>query len=153
MTRLEIYLIALVGLCIVIFCAGLCGHKLGAESVQVKWDKAIAEQAAKDQAKTNVAVDKLENGNAKAKVVYRTITQNVDRVVEKPVYRSVCLDADGLLVANQALVGSLATPVQPDKPMPRPDAPARRDGRFGITQTGGSERVVLRLSTETLGYR
>lgn len=153
MTRLEIYLIAFIGLCIVIFCAGLYGHKLGAESVQVKWDKAIADQAQKEQKQINTAVTKLETGNAQAKVVYRTITQTVDKVVEKPVYLNACFDADGLLVANQALAGSLVIVPKPNPTVPRPDATPRRNGGGNSAQSGGDIQPVLRLSAETLGYR
>lgn len=135
MTRLEIYLISFVGLLIVIAAAGMYGHKLGAESVQTKWDKAVALQAEKDREQANKAVDKLENGNAKAKVVYRTITQIVDKLVDRPVYRNVCFDADGLRVANEALTGTLTPAAKPDKPMPRPPTADRRTGGFSVAKT------------------
>lgn len=122
-------------------CAGAYfkGRSAGSESVQIKWDKAIADQRDREQAATQAASTKLESGNAKAKVVYRTITQTVDKVVEKPVYRSICLDDDGLRVANEALTGTLAPAAKPDKPMPRPDAPRLRNGSGSVAQIGGSE--------------
>lgn len=67
----------------------------------------------------NVAAAKLEEAKAKRRVVERTITKEVDRVVEKPVYRNVCLDADGLRVANDALAGEVsADPAQPHAAVP-----------------------------------
>lgn len=72
-------------------------------------------QAAKDAeaAKINEASTGLETKNAEARVIYRTITRNVDREVEKPVYRNVCLETDGLALANAALMGlPVAAPAQ-----------------------------------------
>lgn len=43
------------------------------------------------------------------RVEFQTITREVDRVVEKPVYRNVCLDADGLQLLERATRGSAAT--------------------------------------------
>lgn len=139
MTKLEMYLIAGFVLLAVIAGAYFKGHSAGAESVQVKWDKAAADQAEREQKQSAAASTKLETGNAQAKVVYRTITNTVDKVVEKPVYRNVCLESDGLLVANQALTGSLAPPRKPDAILPRPDASARRPSGIGLTQTSGSQ--------------
>lgn len=58
----------------------------------------------------NTASTKLEIGNAQAKIIYKTITQTVDRVVERPVYLNTCLDPDGLQLANAALAGIAAGP-------------------------------------------
>ena len=52
----------------------------------------------------------------------RTITRTVDRIVVRPVYRNVCLDADGLRAVNAALTGKAALARQPDGTMPAPDA-------------------------------
>jgi hypothetical protein len=71
-----------------------------------------AAQKAKDAeaAKANAAATTLESGNANAKVIYKTITQTVDRVVEKPVYLNTCFDSDGLQLANAALAGAAVSP-------------------------------------------
>ncbi len=47
-----------------------------------------------------------EDFKEKERVVYQTITETVDRIVERPVYRNVCLDADGLRELNAAVAGS-----------------------------------------------
>jgi NAD(P)H-hydrate repair Nnr-like enzyme with NAD(P)H-hydrate dehydratase domain len=39
----------------------------------------------------------------------QVITREVERVVEKPVYRNVCLDADGLKLLSDAVHGRAAT--------------------------------------------
>ncbi|MGH7260147.1 MAG: hypothetical protein ACREI9_05630 [Nitrospiraceae bacterium] len=55
-----------------------------------------------------VSATKLEKRNAETKVVFREITKTVDRIVERPTYRNVCLDDDGLRAVNAALAGSRA---------------------------------------------
>lgn len=137
--KLEVYVI--IGIVMLLAMAGAYfkGHHAGAESVQVKWDAAIAAQREKEQQQMAAAATKLEAGDAKAKVVYRTITQTVDKVVEKPVYLRVCLDADGLSVANQAITGSLTTPGKPDKPVPRPATPSGRHSGQRVAEAGGGQ--------------
>lgn len=71
-----------------------------------------------ETAKDNTASAALVQQEEKARVVTRTITKTVDRIVEKPVYRNVCLDADGLHAANDALAGKATTPGQPDGAVP-----------------------------------
>lgn len=51
-----------------------------------------------DTAATGHEADKRE-----IRTEFLTITQEVERVVEKPVYRDVCLDADGLRVLADAI--------------------------------------------------
>lgn len=106
--KLEVYGIVLIVVLLAMAGAYFKGHHAGAESVQVKWDAAINAQREHEQKQANLAVTKKESGDAKAKVVYRTITQTVDKLVDRPVYRNVCFDADGVKVANEALTGSLS---------------------------------------------
>jgi hypothetical protein len=49
------------------------------------------------------------------RVVYHTITETVDRIVERPVYRNVCLDASGMRALSDAIHGG---PVDSGKPSP-----------------------------------
>lgn len=82
-------------------------------------DKAQKEKDA-EASKANAASTQLETKAADAKVIYRTITRNVDRVVTKPVYQNVCFEADGLAIANAALAGvnvMLPTPLPQPGPM------------------------------------
>lgn len=106
---------------------GMIGRSIynaGAESVRLEWAEANTKQRDAEAKQGNQAAEKKEQGDAKAKVVYRTITQTVDKIVDRPVYRNVCLDDDGLRSANAALVGAITPAAQPDKPVPKPD-PAR----------------------------
>lgn len=127
------------------------GVKKGEANVTAKWEKANREQRAKEAQQAAGAAQKLEVSRAKSRVVYRTITQDVDRVITRDVYRNVCLDADGLRIANAALNGGAdpAAP-KPDRPVPGSDVPAGRVWGERSAEIGGDRGVVLRLSTETL---
>lgn len=69
------------------------------------------------KAATQVA-DKLEKSDAHEQIVYRTITQAVDRIVEQPVYRDRCLDDGGLRLARAAIAGALTDPAESDAVVP-----------------------------------
>lgn len=47
----------------------------------------------------------------------RTITVEVDRIVDRPVYRAECFDADGLRALTSAIAGT-TTASQPGRPLP-----------------------------------
>lgn len=74
---------------------------------QAEWDKKAREQRQGEEKQAAAAATTLETDNAKARTVYRTITQTVDRYIDRPVYKNICLDADGLASANAALTGAL----------------------------------------------
>ena len=50
-----------------------------------------------------------EADREQARVEFQIITREVERVVEKPVYRNVCLDADGLRLIERATRAGAAT--------------------------------------------
>lgn len=59
------------------------------------------------------AADRHEVAKAAIEVRYQTIEKEVQHVVEKPVYRNVCLDDDGLRVLGAALAGPAGAASQP----------------------------------------
>lgn len=75
------------------------------------------------QAKIEKAIEKLEEKKEKTRVIYRTITKEVDKVVvayrDKP-----CFDDRGVSVANSALTRKTPDSGKPDAPLP-PTNPAR----------------------------
>ncbi len=75
--------------------------------------------------------EKLEVKREKAKIIYRTITKEVDKVVERPVYRNTCLDADGLRLARCAIRGQSPDTCKPDKPLPGAPLALRWDWSLG----------------------
>ena len=102
------------------------GYRSGSNSVMNEWQTASREQRDREAKAGQKAAEKKESGDQKAKVIYRKITQEVERVVEKPVYRNVCLDPDGLRIARDAIRGEIApAPVAPESVRP----PARTSGR------------------------
>lgn len=104
------------------------GYRSGSDSVMTEWQEASRKQREAEAKQGQKAAEKKETADRKAKIVYRTITNEVERVVEKPVYRSVCLDDDGLRLARDAIRGEVSNPAKPDQPV-RPSAGAGgRDG-------------------------
>jgi hypothetical protein len=99
----------------------------GAWKVQA-WRYAAAEadrleQQAKEQAirlqRGDGAAMGHEADKAEIRTEFVTITEEVERVVEKPVYRDVCLDPDGMRVLSDAIRGA-APAGQPASAVPRP---------------------------------
>lgn len=66
---------------------------------------------------------------AARKTTYATITRHVDRIVDRPVYRDVCLDADGLRDINAALAGTSIDPGGAASAVPAASAASGNDGR------------------------
>lgn len=72
------------------------------------------------------ATTQLEAARGRTEVKYRTITKEVERVVERPVYSTVCFDVDGVRLANAALAGSSSAPGKFVNTMPAFANPGRR---------------------------
>ena len=100
--------------------AALVGLAAGASGTyKVVADHYRAEAAAQKeadarayQAKTiefNQVSAELEQVRNDRKIVYRTITRNVQTYIDRPVYQRECLDDDGLRDANAALAGRVGT--------------------------------------------
>lgn len=51
-----------------------------------------------------------EQFKEKERVAYVSITETVERLVDRPVYRNICLDADGVRAYNAAARGSADHP-------------------------------------------
>jgi len=91
------------------------GYRSGSNAVHNEWQTASREQRDREAKAGQKAAEKKEAGDAKAKVVYRRITQEVERVVEKPIYHHICLDPDGLRHARDAIGGKITDPPKPDE--------------------------------------
>ncbi len=124
MSTLLIQAVVAVG----IFLAGMAGG--------IKWH--AGQDAIKEQARevNQRATERLRRQNSNTAAVaheadkivikkeFLPITQEVDRVVEKPVYRNVCLDADGLSVIRSAISRANGDPSEPGDAVPTgPAAP------------------------------
>lgn len=93
------------------------GHRAVSEYKQ----EMVIEQAfatAEQQAKYNKLAEEYELLRTKRQENARTITKEVERIIEKPSYDGDCMDSDGLRWANEAIrggdIGGPATTVQAD---------------------------------------
>jgi hypothetical protein len=68
-------------------------------------ERAAAVAYAQRTEQLNAVSADLERARHERKIVYKTITQQVDRIVTRDVYRNTCLDADGVSIINDALAG------------------------------------------------
>lgn len=59
-----------------------------------------------------------EQFKQRERVVYEVITETVDKIIDRPVYRNVCIDPDGLRALNAAVNGN-----PEDTAQPRPSVP------------------------------
>jgi len=106
--------------------AGLAGGFAGGWKVQgYRWaaaDGARAEaQVEQDRMQRRVADESAARHAAELAAIAaqrRTITREVERVVESPVYRNVCLDADGLRLVEAAATGRAADTGEPAPALP-----------------------------------
>ena len=116
--------------------------KWGADEVRAEWSAANDKARAEEAAKGDAAAKGLEADREKTKTIFRTITKAVDRIVDRPIYRSVCLDADGLRLARCAIDGKSADSCKPDSPVPVPTKPSGRHRGLSLTMDTGSLRNV-----------
>ena len=129
MIRIYIYAGIVAFLCAV---SGWTGHKLTAASYQsdiIREQTATAKAVDEAAAKANQHAEELEKAKAKREIIYQTITKTVDRIVDRPVYRSDCIDDDGMHAIDAAITGTPSDTSQPDAAMPAADAAGRQDGR------------------------
>jgi hypothetical protein len=115
------------------------GYSAGEAAVKLEWEEASRAQKEKEANQIKAAAAALEAERAKRKVVYRTITQTVDKIVERPVYRNQCMDDDGLRCVNAALRGESASGCGAASGVPGLD-PARVQGgglRYPEVNRGG----------------
>lgn len=87
----------------------------------LKAHESAARATAQKLDRIDVAAVGHETDKAKIRTEFRTITQEVERVVEKPVYRNICFDDDGLrLIA--AATGRSEGASEPAPAVPGPGA-------------------------------
>ena len=95
-----------------------------------RWAAADAERIAAEQENQRLrarTADKASEGHEadkeEARVEFKTIYQDVERIVERPVYRNVCLDADGLRRLTDAIAGPDRAAIEPAPAVPGPVGP------------------------------
>lgn len=84
----------------------------------------LAQQTALNQAndKANQASADYEQLKATQQVKIQTVRDTVQKIVERPVYRNVCLDSDGLQQLGKAInLGQTKLSSKLDDTVPKPD--------------------------------
>lgn len=71
-----------------------------------KYAAAQAKADAASAAKYNAIAEELEHVKGQRITVQRTITKYRDKIIDRPVYRNVCLDDDGRMLINAAIRGT-----------------------------------------------
>jgi hypothetical protein len=120
-------LYVLVGL----FLAGLLTGSVGAWKVQ-GWRQAALEHArqAQQQRDTQKRIDRVQEAaagheqfKAEEEIRYVTVTKVVTKLVDRPVYRNVCLDDDGRRMLNDYATGAVPGAGEPAAAVPRSATP------------------------------
>ena len=92
----------------------------GKDAIRLEWAQANEEARRREQEASAKAAADLAAERDKRKVVIRERTTYVDKIVDRPVYRNVCLDADGLRCVAEAIGGKSAAGCKPDGTVPAP---------------------------------
>ena len=79
--------------------------------------EAAAELARNNRQAAQVASEGLENDRTKTEIRYRTITRNVEKIVERPIYAQSCFD-DGGMHALRSAIGSASDTGEPADAVP-----------------------------------
>ena len=134
--RGQILLYLLAGIAALAMLSGIA-YKIresGKDAVRLEWAEANRKAREAEAAKGDAAAKGLEVDRGKTRTIFKTITQTVDKIVEKPVYRNVCLEPDGLCIANAALLEKSADSCKPDKPVPASKSAGGRDRGERVAQ-------------------
>ncbi len=78
--------------------------KADSDNLVIAQAVAVANQSFTDSQKETA--DKLQTALKDLATTQRTLRSEKDKIIERPVYINVCLDSDGMLLANAAKSGS-----------------------------------------------
>ena len=114
-------------LLIAVFVGGMmAGIKWHAGQDAIKENARQVNQRAEERMRrqnANTAAVAFEGDRVRIETEYRDVIKEVQRVVEKPVYRNVCLDPDGLSVIGDALARAYNDPGEPGNAVPKAATP------------------------------
>ena len=110
--------------------------------------EALAETKRMNELAADAGAAGHESDKAAIKTEFITITKEVRRVVEKPIYRNVCLDADGLRILERAISGQPAAS-QPAPTLPKDPVSGQWPGGNDSSLGGGSRRSLSRMLQST----
>ena len=114
--RLILTAIVIVAAAYILHLYGNQRYEHGRAEVQAVFDAyraeqvlAVERQQQADAARAQRASQQYQEESQHAQQQTRIVTQYVDRIVTRPVYRSICLDDDGLRIARAAIAGAPAS--------------------------------------------
>lgn len=88
-------------------------------SIEADRLQALAEAAKRQDKRSYDASTTFEKDRAHVQTVFRTIEVEVEKIVDRPVYREQCFDADGVRALQRAI--GETTPGQPGGTVPTPE--------------------------------
>lgn len=101
-----IRLAALVGALLLAVGAFFCGRHVGyveCENDRMKTAQAAQEKREKQIGQAQADDAKAAEADVQRETIIREITREVPRIIDRPVYRNVCVDADGLRILERAV--------------------------------------------------
>ena len=99
---------------------------LQVKAATVDQTKAQAKADVKQAQRTSTAVQQHAKVKTETEIRYVTVTREVEKLVERPVYLERCMDDDGLRVLNGQILGTNSP--GPGPALPEAGHPAGRDG-------------------------
>ena len=90
----------------------------GANEVRAEWKAANETARESERLKSFAAATGLQSDRDRARIIIQKRNVYVDKIVDRPVYRNVCLDADGLRCIASAINGTDAAGCKPDSAVP-----------------------------------
>ena len=99
---------------------------LQVKAATVDQTKAQAQADVKQAQRTSEAVQNHAKVKTETEIRYVTVTREVEKLVERPVYLERCMDDDGLRVLNAQILGTNSP--GPGPALPEAGHPAGRDG-------------------------
>lgn len=99
---------------------------LQVKAATVDQTKAQAKADVQQAQRTSTAVQQHAKVKTETEIRYVTVTREVEKLVERPVYLERCMDDDGLRVLNGQILGTNSP--GPGPALPEAGHPAGRDG-------------------------
>ena len=108
------------------FGAGWWLRGLQVKAATVDQTKVQAQADVQQAQRTSTAVQQHAKVKTETEIRYVTVTREVEKLVERPVYLERCMDDDGLRVLNGQILGTNSP--GPGPALPEAGHPAGRDG-------------------------
>jgi len=109
-------------------------YRAGYDKATLECERAARAQRELEELNVSDAVKELENVRAQRKIIVRTVTRQVDKIVDRPIYSNVCLDADGVRSVNAIILSPRPNSSDTNKPMPAAGTPPGRTGQDGAEE-------------------